>query len=83
MLSWSGSNRHRLTRIEVLDQLDGDGGLLTRIDDGIGTRRVNLLFQLIDFNGIIDFVVNIYGDPILTEDYMIGELTDTSILIHS
>lgn len=57
---WSGSNK--ITKIEALDQSIGDGGEVYHMTGGLKKRYVTLHFEAVAQNGVIDFVVNVYGE---------------------
>lgn len=56
---WSGSST--ITRIEALDQSIGDGGEVYETNGGLQNSFVTLHFFAVIPNGVIDFIVNIYG----------------------
>lgn len=71
-----------VTRLEVLDQRNGFGGESFIGDGGIDRRFVRLRFTSGPLDTDIDFIVNIYGEPVVTNDFIQGEITDTSNLVH-
>lgn len=49
---------------------------------GVGFRNVILFFRSIDINREINFIVRIYGETLKPRDYISGNLTDCSELLH-
>lgn len=80
---WSGPGTYRITRLEVFDQTNGLGGFIAWIVGGVNHRQVEINFQSSEFGHDIDFIVNIYGDPVTSYDFILGELTNTSLVIHT
>lgn len=72
---------YNITRVEALDQSQGAGGQIYLIGGGIHRFRVSLFFEQVQ--GPIDFLVNIYGEPLTPNDYIVGELTRDSILLYT
>lgn len=71
-----------ITRIEGLDQNNGTGGYLSRIDGGVNYADVRLYLRSLHVDGPIDFIINIYGKRKPPNDYIFGELTEKSVLAH-
>lgn len=70
-----------ITRLEVLDQTNGFGKL-AYFNGGITQRFVELYFT--GFLGYeADFIVNIYGVPVITNNIIEGELTASSKLVQT
>lgn len=67
--------------MEAFDQTNGSGGLMTLLSHAIGYRSVNLQFNARYLGSSIDFIVNIYGEPVTTNDWIQGELNENSILL--
>lgn len=66
-----------------MDQSNGTGGEMNFIQWGVGYFRTTLYFQQVmeGQSGIIDFQVNIYGEPPTANDFTEGHLTENSILL--
>lgn len=79
-LNWSNSS-YIITRLEGLDQTNGSGGELYYSTGGVGFRFASLYFAALHEGSSIDFVVNIFGEPVTTNDVILGELTNSSILV--
>lgn len=77
---WSGP--FFITRIEGLDQNNGTGGYLSRIEGGIYYSEVTIYLRSLDIDGPIDFIINIYGERYPANDVIIGELTEKSVLAY-
>lgn len=83
VVGWSGPGAYRITRLEVFDQTNGLGGFIAWIDGGVNHRQVEIHFQSFGFGPDTDFIVNIYGDPVTSYDFVLGELTNTSTVVHT
>lgn len=78
-LNWRNTS-FTVTRLEVLDQRNGFGGETYLEEGGLNYRAVSLNFSARLLGSVIDFIVNIYGDPVITNDVIQGEITNTSSL---
>lgn len=70
-----------ITRLEAFDQTNGSGGEVYYITGGVNSRFIDLQFAARFVGSSIDFIVNIYVEPVTTNDVIIGEITNTNILI--
>lgn len=80
-LEWAGW--HNITRIVALDQTNGTGGIVFQTFGGIGQNFVHLYLESIMLDSKIDFIVNIFGEPPHSNDYVIGNITHLSVLLYS
>lgn len=75
-----------ITRVEALEQSNGTS-YLSQLEGGINTFTVRLRFVAIyPYNEDIDFIVKIYGEPLAefpSHDFILGEQTPNSLLIHT
>lgn len=67
--------------MEAFDQTNGSGGEVYYVAGGVDFRFIDVQFVARFVGSSIDFIVNIYVEPITTNDVIIGEITDTNILI--
>lgn len=74
---------HIITRLEAFDQNNGSGGFIASIRGGLTTRQVNFQLESIERGNTIDFLFNIYAEPIPPNDFFVGTLTQTSVLLHT
>lgn len=52
--------------MEALDQNNGTGGFVSWINGGVSFRHLILRFESVDLtNGTIDFVLNVYAEPLI------------------
>lgn len=72
-----------ITRLEAFDQSNGTGGHVYWIDDGLDHRRVSIFFNPSVQKGKIDFIVNIYGEPVLSNDIIEGDPNDKHFTLFS
>lgn len=68
--------------IEGLDQTNGLGGFVFYVDGGLKQTHVDL-FLVAEVGTEIDFIFNIYGDPLEPQNFVDGNLTEISVLLHS
>lgn len=52
-----------ITRIEANDQSRGAGGKVFQIEGGLNESEMVLYFESILWQGEIDFIIYIYGEP--------------------
>lgn len=64
-----------------MDQTYGSGGEVYYVAGGVDFRYTDIQFVARFVGSTIDFIVNIYGEPVTTNDVIIGEITDTNIII--
>lgn len=73
---------HDIVRIEAMDQSSGLGGFVSDYYAGEGFRDVVLFFQGLDNSREINFNVRIYGEILRPRDFISGDLTNCSELLH-
>lgn len=74
---------HDISRVEIIDQSDGIGGYVSQIIGGISYRFVYVYFGAMNTeSSTIDFIVNVYAEPLSPNDFFAGELTSASVHIH-
>lgn len=71
-----------ISRLEILDQSNGTGGYVSQVVGGIFYQYVTIFFDSIDFTNPIDFIINVYAEPLTPNDFFAGDLTNSSVLIH-
>lgn len=71
-----------ISRIEILDQSNGNGGFVSHIFGGVSQRNVTIFFETIRDTSTIDFIVNVYADLLKPNDFIVGELTGASVRKH-
>lgn len=71
-----------ISRIEILDQSNGNGGFVSHIFDGVSQRNITVFFEPINDTSSIDFIINVYTEPLKPNNYFVGELTSASVLRH-
>lgn len=61
--------------MEAFDQANGTGGIVYWVDEGLNRRRVGIYFIPTENSNDrqIDFIVNIYGEPVLSNDVIDGD----------
>lgn len=65
-----------ISRLEIIDQSNGTGGFVFYISgdgSGIGIRTVFVLFDLMTEGSTIDFIINVYSEPITHDDSIDGQ----------
>lgn len=74
-----------ITRLEALDQSNGTGGIVYWVDEGVNRRRVGILFIPSEHSHDreIDFIVNIYGEPVISNDLIEGDLNESHFKLHT
>lgn len=73
---------HVISRIEILDQSNGNGGSVLDIIGGLGYRYLYVYFQSENNASAIDFIINVYAEPLTPNHFTFGELTNDSELLH-
>lgn len=71
-----------INRIEIIDQSNGTGGFASSVYGGVSYRYLNIYFDLMNNASTIDFIINIYAEPLTPNDFFLGELTSDSELVH-
>lgn len=66
--------------VQILDQSNGTGGFVNNIIGGINEQFIEIIFHIIYG---MHFRINIYGEPPQPNHLIMGELTNTSFLLHS
>lgn len=69
--------------MEAFDQSNGTGGTVYWVDEGLGRRRVGIYFIPNSNDREIDFIVNIYGEPVVSNDVIEGDLNDNHFKLHT
>lgn len=67
----------------MIDQSNGTGGYVSWINGGVGFRSVTVYLRSFSLGGKIDYIVRIFGEPLEANDFVFGNLTDTSELAHT
>lgn len=80
-LYWDGL--YEISRVEALDQSNGTGGFVSWFNGGVSFRYLIIRFEPVDsMNGTIDFVLNILTEPLIQNDFIVGNKTGNSVLAH-
>lgn len=79
-INWHNTS-YIITRLEAFDQTNGSGGELYQISGGDGFRFVDLYFNARFVGSSIDFIVKIFGELEVSRDVILGEITETNILV--
>lgn len=74
---------HIVSRLEAIDQSNGTGGFISFIRGGLTTRQVIVELESIETGSTIDFLFNIYAEPMPPNDFIEGILTPTSVLLQT
>lgn len=53
------------------------------VDEGVNRRRVGIYFIPTEYDREIDFIVNIYGEPVISNDVIEGDLNDSHFKLHT
>lgn len=81
-LNWRNTS-FIITRMEAFDQTNGSGAEVNVASGGIDYRFANFEFNARFLGSSVDYIVNIYGEPITTNDVIQGELNERSILVET
>lgn len=68
--------------IEALDQLNGTGGFPYIAVHGVGVRTIYIGFTSENYIKPIDFIINVYTEPLTPRNWIAGNLTANSQLLH-
>lgn len=72
-----------IVKVEALDQSHSLGGTVIGLNGGVNSSLVILYMEELFYGAQIDFIVNIYAESLRPNDYIIGNLTENSILLHT
>lgn len=82
VVTWVG--RHIITKVEAFDQnSEFTGGHVYSFTGGVNQPEVTVHLQSSAQGYGIDFIVNVYGEPQPPHDFILGELTPRSVLVHT
>lgn len=79
-MNWSNES-FVITRLEALDQTNGSGGHVNFVGGGVGYRHTDLYFSAWYEGSSIDFIVNVFGEPVQSNDVILGESYATNVLL--
>lgn len=81
IFDWYGP--FNIVKIEALDQSEGLGGIVTNYTGGVNHSMISLRIEGVLANYDNDFIINVYVENKPNNDFLQGDLTQNSILLHT
>lgn len=81
-ITWHGL--YNITRIEILEQSNTTTGYVSWLEGGVNNFHVRIVFNAYyPYDGQLDFSVNIFGEPLASNYFVVGEQTPNIRLVHT
>lgn len=81
-ITWHGM--FNITRVEILNQSNTTNGYVSWLEGGVNSFHIRIVFNAYyPYDGKLDFIINIYGEPLAANYFVIGEQTPNSRLVHT